>query len=209
MAEPAVGEINRFKDVWWKSINNSTSQLSARGTNILSELSRFTLGGDTSAIGGVAWSQGTHLLEQGGAGQGTQLAVAAPASAPVAATLRLGHQVPATGGHLTQVGQDFGEAEAFSVVCRVETKRRADPLEKGGDQGSWSLEQDNAQCCIAKAESCTSWQSRPFYSESSRRLQKVWTDKRQLKLHQMNCVILCSPCQPGSKSPTFLPVQVS
>lgn len=82
-------------------------------------------GGGTSAIGGVARSQGTHLLEEGGAGQGTQFAVGAPASAPVAATLRLGHQVPVTGGHLTQVGQDLGEAEAFSVIWRA---RRRDQL---------------------------------------------------------------------------------
>lgn len=81
-------------------------------------------GGGTSAIGGVAWSQGTHLLEQSGAGQRTQFTVTAPASAPIAATLRLGHHVPVTGGHLAQIGQDLSEAEAFSVIWRVRQRDR-------------------------------------------------------------------------------------
>lgn len=91
----------------------------SQGWNIRSERSRFTLGGDTSAVGGVAGSQGTHLLKQSGAGQRTQLAVRAPASAAIAATLRLGHHVPVAGGHLTQIGQHFSEAEAFSVIWRA------------------------------------------------------------------------------------------
>lgn len=127
----------------------------SRGKNIMSELSRFTLvilgcvseafecksatlqeGGHTSAIGGVTRSQGTHLLEQGGAGQGTQFAVTAPASAPITATLRLGHHVPVTGGHLAQIGQDFSEAEAVSVICRG---RQRDKLTHYTQEGTREL----------------------------------------------------------------------
>lgn len=100
---------------------------------------------DTSAIGGVARSQGTHLLVVSGAGQGTQFAVTAPASAPVAATLRLGHHVPVTGGHLAQVGQDFSEAEAFAVIWRV---RQRDELTGGRREGSVAQHPDQRGCKI-------------------------------------------------------------
>lgn len=52
----------------------------------------------------------------GGPRQGAELTVVAPASASIAAALRLGHHVPVTGTHLTQGGQDLSEAEAFTVI---------------------------------------------------------------------------------------------
>lgn len=78
----------------------------------------------TSAISGVAWAQRTHPLVLGGARQWTQLTVGAPAAASVAAALGLGHQVPVAGGHLTQSGQDLGEAEAFAVIWRRREEER-------------------------------------------------------------------------------------
>lgn len=51
-----------------------------------------------------------------GPGQGAELAVGAPASASITATLRLGHHVSVAGGHLTQGGQNFGVAQSFAVI---------------------------------------------------------------------------------------------
>lgn len=48
--------------------------------------------------------------------EGAQLAVGAPASAPVAAALGLGHRVSVARRHLTQSGQNLGEAEALAVI---------------------------------------------------------------------------------------------
>lgn len=70
----------------------------------------------TSAVSGVSRTQGAHLLVVGGAWQGAQLTVGAPASAPVTAALGLGHQVPVAGTHLAQCGQDLSETEAFTVI---------------------------------------------------------------------------------------------
>lgn len=153
----------------------------------------------TSAIGGVARSERTHLLELGGARQGTQLAVAAPASAPITATLRLGHQVPAAGGHLAQIGQHFGEAHAFAVIWR---ERQRDELTQKLMEGSgpqhpdriWPLESPPAaRCCkipvnvtsqgASFTDSRTCSQTRRWYLESGGTVQKVWTVKRQLMLH--------------------------
>lgn len=71
---------------------------------------------DTSAVGGEPRTQWAHLLILCGPREGAELAAGAPSSAPVAAALGLGHQVPVAGGHLTQRGQNLGEAEAFPVI---------------------------------------------------------------------------------------------
>lgn len=71
---------------------------------------------DTSSISGEARTQRAHLLILCGPRDGAELTVDAPSSAAVTAALGLGHQVPVTGGHLTQRGQNFSEAEAFPVI---------------------------------------------------------------------------------------------
>lgn len=70
----------------------------------------------TSAISGEAGTKRAHLLILCGPGEGAELAAVAPSSAAITAALSLGHQVPVTGGHLTQRGQNLGEAEAFTVI---------------------------------------------------------------------------------------------
>lgn len=72
----------------------------------------------TSAVGGVPWSQRAHLLVLDGARQRAELALRAPASAHVAAALRLGHAVPAGGRLLAHGLQDLGVAVALPVVWR-------------------------------------------------------------------------------------------
>lgn len=71
---------------------------------------------DTSSISGEARTQGAHLLILCGPREGAELTVGAPSSAAITAALGLGHHVPVTGGHLTQRGQNFSEAEAFTVI---------------------------------------------------------------------------------------------
>lgn len=71
---------------------------------------------DTCAIGSEPRTQRTHLLVLCCPREGAELTVGAPSSASITAALRLGHQVPVAGGHLTQRGQNFGEAEAFTVI---------------------------------------------------------------------------------------------
>lgn len=70
----------------------------------------------TSSIRGVAGSKWAHLLVLYGAGQRAELTLRPPASAHVAAALRLGHTVPVGGRLLTHCLQDLSVTEALSVV---------------------------------------------------------------------------------------------
>lgn len=85
-----------------------------------SECRRFDRWGinpdDTSAVGGEPRTKRAHLLILCGPREGAELTAGAPSSAAITAALSLGHHVPVTGGHLTQRGQNFSEAEAFTVI---------------------------------------------------------------------------------------------
>lgn len=71
---------------------------------------------DTSAVGGEPGTKRAHLLILCGPREGAELTAGAPSSAAITAALSLGHHVPVAGGHLTQRGQNFSEAEAFAVI---------------------------------------------------------------------------------------------
>lgn len=71
---------------------------------------------DTSSVSGEARTQRAHLLILCGPREGAELTDGAPSSAAITAALGLGHQVPVTGGHLTQRGQNFSVAEALAVI---------------------------------------------------------------------------------------------
>lgn len=76
----------------------------------------------TSAVGGVPGSQRTHLLVLYGAGQGAEFTLRAPASARVAAALRLGDAVSVGGRLLAHGLQNLHVTEALPVVWRDKKK---------------------------------------------------------------------------------------
>lgn len=72
----------------------------------------------TSAVGGVARAVGAQLLVGGSAGQGTELAVGAPAAATPATALGPGDRLAATGLSLARGLQHLGEAGPLPGVWK-------------------------------------------------------------------------------------------